>query len=112
LQESLQFLVAAQQATAAKAPAAGEELQHVLITLQRQDEKINNLTKAIKMYGKPLMEISGQGTELAGSLAQIKTAVEAAAEVGRQANHRLESQLRSTGTPKQELASTAGRCAS
>lgn len=104
LQEGIQFLVDAHHATAAKAPAAGEELQHVLVTLQRQDEKINNLTKAIKMYGKPLMEISGQGTELAGSLAQIKTAVEAAAEVSRQANTRLESQLRNSGTPKQELA--------
>lgn len=104
LQEGIQFLVSAHHDTAAKAPAAGEELQHVLVTLQRQDEKINNLTKAIKMYGKPLMEISGQGTELAGSLAQIKTAVEAAAEVSRQANTRLESQLRSSGNPKQELA--------
>lgn len=105
LQESLQFLVAAQQASSDKPPAAGEELQHLMIAMQRQDEKINNLTKAIKMYGKPLMEISGQGTELAASLAQVRTSVDTSHEAARQTFTRLETQLRMTGTWKQDLAS-------
>jgi len=93
-QESLEFLVAAQHASNERPPAAGEELQHVLMAMQRQEEKINNLTKAIKMYAKPLMEISGQTTDLAGAIAQAKTAIEASSESGRQAFARLEAQLR------------------
>ncbi|MEO6593862.1 MAG: hypothetical protein ABIP94_03820, partial [Planctomycetota bacterium] len=103
LQEGLQFLVDAQHASNERPPAAGEELQHVLVSLQRQDEKVNNLTKAIKMYGKPLMEISGQGTELAGGVGMVKTAVDVGTEATKQAFARLETQLRSVGGPKQEF---------
>ncbi|MBL8730004.1 MAG: hypothetical protein JNM25_16385 [Planctomycetes bacterium] len=103
-QESLEFLVAAQHASNERPPAAGEELQHVLMAMQRQDEKINNLTKAIKMYGKPLMEISGQTTDLAGAVAQTKTSIEAAAEAARQAFSRLEGHLRDDAAPKKERA--------
>jgi hypothetical protein len=84
-------------------PAAGEELQHLLMAMQRQDEKVNNLTKAIKMYGKPLMEIASQGTELAGNLGGVRTLVEGGNESTRQAVARIETQLRSAGG-KQELA--------
>jgi uncharacterized phage infection (PIP) family protein YhgE len=104
LQESLQFLVAAHQESSEKPPAAGEELQHLLIALNRQDEKINNLTKAIKMYGKPLMEISGQSTELAAGIAQVRTSIDTANESTRQTFSRLENQLRTTGSWKQDLA--------
>lgn len=83
-----------------KAPAQGEELQHVLLSLQRQDEKVNNLTKAIKMYGKPLMEIAGQSTELAGALPTIKALVEGGTESARQGINRLEAQLRAATTSK------------
>ncbi|MCB9885570.1 MAG: hypothetical protein H6838_08760 [Planctomycetes bacterium] len=76
LRADVQQLVEAQRAHEERAPAAGEELQHVLLLLQRQDEKVNNLTKAIKMYGKPLMEIAGQTTELAGALGQLRTTIE------------------------------------
>ncbi|MBL8749363.1 MAG: hypothetical protein JNK78_09385 [Planctomycetes bacterium] len=93
LREGMQFLVESQHASNERPPAAGEELQHVLIALQRQDEKINNLTKAIKMYGKPLMEISGQGTELSGAITHIRTAVEAGNEAAKQTFGRMEKQL-------------------
>ena len=92
-QESLQFLVASQQAHNERPPAAGEELQHVLIALQRQDEKINNLTKAIKMYGKPLMEISEQTTELAGAATQTRAAIETSAGTVRESLARLGQQI-------------------
>jgi len=79
-------------------PVNGEaaDVQHVMLSLQRQDQKINNLTKAIKMYGKPLMEIAGQGTELAGGIGQVKTLIEGAAESTRQAVNRVEQQVRSS----------------
>jgi len=47
------------------------EFGQALLMMQRQDEKIANLTKAVKMYGTPLMEISGQTTELAGVVQQL-----------------------------------------
>ncbi|MCK5944314.1 MAG: hypothetical protein KAI24_20170 [Planctomycetes bacterium] len=90
------------------APADGGELQHMLLSLQRLDQKINNLTKAIKMYGKPLMEIAGQGTELAGSVAQVKTLVEGGAETTRQAVTRLEQQVRSS-SGKADLGELPGQ---
>lgn len=91
-------------AAAAERPAPiGEELQHALIALQRQDEKLNNLTKAIKMYGKPLMEISGHGTEMAGSLAQLRAAVEAGTESGKASAGRLEQSLRGLGKLSQDV---------
>jgi chromosome segregation ATPase len=88
---------------AAKLPAVGEEMQHALLALQRQDEKVNNLTKAIKMYGKPLMEIASQGQDLDGSLAQVKTLVEGGSESTRQAVVRLETQLRNQAPAGKEL---------
>jgi predicted DNA-binding transcriptional regulator len=75
-------------------PLAADDLQQVSRALQRQDEKINNLTKAMKMYGKPLMEITGQGAELYSSMAVVKTAVESAGEVANKALARIEQQLR------------------
>jgi hypothetical protein len=77
LRADVRYLVAAQRSHDEKAPAAGEELQHLLMLLQRQDEKINNLSKAIKMYGKPLMEIAGSSTEVATTLSQVRAAVDA-----------------------------------
>ncbi|MCB9876391.1 MAG: hypothetical protein H6835_02225 [Planctomycetes bacterium] len=75
-------------------PHDGGELEHVMLSLQRQDQKINNLTKAIKMYGKPLMDIAGQGTDIAGAVAQVRTLVEAGAESTRSGLQRLEEQGR------------------
>ncbi|MBL9077697.1 MAG: hypothetical protein JNL08_09345 [Planctomycetes bacterium] len=103
-QESLEFLVAAQQASNERPPAAGEELQHVLMAMQRQEEKINNLTKAIKMYGKPLMEISGQTTDLAAAITQTRTAVETAAEAARGGLAKLEARLAGDDGGKQDRA--------
>jgi len=70
LREHLSSLATAQPPGRAEAPQ-GEELQHLLIAVQRQDDKLNNLTKAIKMYGKPLMEISEQGAELGAAVAAL-----------------------------------------
>jgi hypothetical protein len=47
------------------------DVSQALLLLQRQDEKIANLTKAVKMYGTPLMEISTQVGELTSALGQL-----------------------------------------
>jgi hypothetical protein len=85
-------------------PLAADDLQQVTRTLQRQDEKINNLTKAMKMYGKPLMEITGQGAELYSSLALVKTAVESGGETTNKALARVEQQLRGLDTQKSAIS--------
>ncbi|HZN37189.1 MAG TPA: hypothetical protein VFD82_00210 [Planctomycetota bacterium] len=85
-------------------PLAADDLQQVNRALQRQDEKINNLTKAMKMYGKPLMEITGQGAELYSSLAVVKTAVEAGGEAANKALARIEQQLRAHDTQKPAIS--------
>lgn len=90
------------QAPQATTNADSAEVQQMLLSLQRQDQKINNLTKAIKMYGKPLMDIAGQGTELAGSVSQVKALVEGAAETTRQAINRVEQTMRGS-SPKADL---------
>ena len=37
-----------------------QDIGRILVVLQRQDEKITNLTRATKMYGQPLVEITNQ----------------------------------------------------
>lgn len=66
------------------------DLQQMMLALQRQDQKVNNLTKAMKMYGNPLMEIASQSTELAGNSAQIKALIESSGQSTDQAISRLE----------------------
>ncbi|MGK0204175.1 MAG: putative nucleic acid-binding Zn-ribbon protein [Planctomycetota bacterium] len=88
--------------------AEADDAQQLMLSLQRQDQKINNLTKAIKMYGKPLMDISGQGTEIAGSVAQVKALVEGAAETTRQGVNRVEQLVR-TGGGKTDLGDLPGQ---
>ena len=61
--EYLEYLVEAQRQTLSRRPASGEELEQVLLSLARQDDKINNLTKALKMYGKPLVDVNRLATE-------------------------------------------------
>ena len=71
------YLVDAHEQNLSRRPASGEELEQVLHNLQRQDEKINNLTKALKMYGKPLVEVNRHVTEVGLKTKAIATQVEA-----------------------------------
>jgi hypothetical protein len=80
-----------------------QDLQHVLIALQRQEEKLNNLTKATKMYGKPLMEIAAQTTEVAGTMHHLRSGFDTNGELQRQMHGRLENQLRGVGGLKADL---------
>jgi len=74
-----------------------EEAQQMRYALQRQDEKINNLTKAIKMYGKPLVDIAHHGTELSASLSQVRGAIETGNEAHREACARIEAEIHAIG---------------
>lgn len=103
LNQNLHGLLSARTSGDEPAANAGQDLQYILLALQRQDEKLNNLTKAFKMYGKPLMEIANQGTDLAGVVSTVKNLVEANGESSRQALLRMEAQLKSPAG-KQELA--------
>ena len=68
------------------------------LALQRQDEKINNLTRAIKMYGKPLVDIANHGTEVGAVLTQLQATTETGTDSIREVMSRLETQvLASTG---------------
>lgn len=51
--------------------AVVERLDRVLVSLERQLEKINNLTRATKMYGKPLVDISKQISDLGNQLGDV-----------------------------------------
>ena len=75
-QESLNYLVESQQRHDERPPAQGEELERVLLVLQRQSDKVNNLSKALKMYGKPLMEIANQGAAAASQLTDLKSDIQ------------------------------------
>jgi DNA repair exonuclease SbcCD ATPase subunit len=95
LQGSVQYLVEQHQLSTERPPAEGEELQRVLIALERQDEKVGNLTKALKMYGKPLMEIAQQGNDLAAQLQQQKQQIEAIQATMQQGLAKVESAAKS-----------------
>lgn len=95
MQANLQYLVEQQQIHAEKPPAQGEELERVMVGLQRQDEKVNNLSRALKMYGKPLMEIANQGADVAAQVNQLKGHIEALLGAMQQGFTRVETAARS-----------------
>ncbi|HLQ38263.1 MAG TPA: hypothetical protein VK348_10695 [Planctomycetota bacterium] len=101
IRTSVNFLVEAQNAATQRPPAAGEELQRVMVSIQRQEEKLNNLAKAIKMYGKPLMEIANQGSDTADAVAQVRTHVDAIIEGCKQGFQRLEAASKGGGNKKE-----------
>lgn len=78
--------------------SSSEDAQQMRLALQRQDEKINNLTRAIKMYGKPLVDIANHGTEVGAVLTQLQATTETGTDSIREVMSRLETQvLASTG---------------
>jgi len=52
-----------------------EDVDRILMALQRQDEKVNNLTRATKMYGKPMVEITTQVSETANQLKDLSASL-------------------------------------
>ena len=102
--QALDYLVGMQEQQDARRPASGEELDQVLHTLSQQGAKITNITKALKMYGKPLVEVNKQLTELdiktkavAAGVADMRPRVTELQENLQPAVERLEPTIRSVG---------------
>ena len=88
-------LVAHQRALAERPPQNDTEaLERATLAIQRQDEKIANLSKALKMYGKPLMDISQQTTEIGQLVGDLGQTLQATKTITEQGPTRVETVLR------------------
>jgi uncharacterized protein YukE len=97
----------AQFASRSGGTQGGGELVQVMLALQKQDEKTTNLSRAVKMYGQPLVEISGQTTDLVASMQQLQRQVEQAA--ARPATSGVEPLAQALGRIEVNLAAIAQR---
>ncbi len=97
-------------ADAARAATAmsGDEFGQVLFALQRNEEKLVNLTKATKTFGKPLVEMNTQIADAAAQVAQSQVMIQALRVASENGLNRVEETLRQQGgsgsaTQTQEL---------
>lgn len=96
LQSQIAFLVEAASGPSSQGGGQlAQELQRALHLIKRQEEKINNLSKATKMYGKPLIEITNQMSESTHQLSEIGSRLDAVKVIAEQSANRLETTLRS-----------------
>jgi len=86
--------LALQEAAGASASLSGDDIGHVLFALQRHEEKLNNLTKATKTFGKPLVEMTTQLAEVAAQISQGQTNVQAVRVAAESGFGRVEELLR------------------
>lgn len=89
------------------APGGSGDLDQVMLALQKQDEKTSNLSRAVKMYGQPLVEISGQTTEIATLAQQLQQRV--AELAARPATPGFEPLAQALGRIEVNLAAVAQR---
>lgn len=95
VQSGVDELLAYQRAIAERPPKDDTEaLDRATLAIQRQDEKLANLSKALKMYGKPLMDISQQTSEISQLVADLGQSVQATKTGQEQATRSLETVLR------------------
>lgn len=59
-----------------EADTTREDLHAVLLALHRQDDKLAQLTKAVRLYGKPLMEIATAAASTTNSVQQTQAGVQ------------------------------------
>lgn len=85
--------------------AGSRDLDRMFVALQRQDEKINNLTRATKLYGKPLIDISNQVAELQNQVQDTAPMVDGVRGAVADAMAKVEAQVT-------QLAEQLGRTAS
>ncbi|MEZ5966055.1 MAG: hypothetical protein R3F56_19625 [Planctomycetota bacterium] len=91
-------------ATRAATAMSGDEIGQVLFALQRHEEKLNNLTKATKTFGKPLVEMTSQLADVAAQVANSQTNVQAVRVATEGGMNRIEEILRK----QSESGSSAG----
>src|SRR5690606_21905871 len=78
----------------ASAAMSGDEISQVLFALQRHEEKLTNLTKATKTFGKPLVEMTTQMADATAQVAQIQSTLQALRVVAENGFQRSEETLR------------------
>jgi hypothetical protein len=84
----------ADAARAATPTTSSDDLGQVLFALQRTDEKIVNLTKATKTFGKPLVEITAQLADAAAQVVQSQAHIQALKVTAENGLGRVEETLR------------------
>lgn len=80
--------------TRAATAMSGDEIGQVLFALQRHEEKLNNLTRATKTFGKPLVEMTTLVADLAAQVASSQANVQAVRVATESGMNRLEEMLR------------------
>jgi hypothetical protein len=87
---------------AARAATAmsGDEIGQVLFALQRNEEKLTNLTRATKTFGKPLVEITSQMAEATSLAAQSQTMIQALRVASENGLNKVEEEMRKLAEPK------------
>lgn len=72
---------------------SGDEAGQVLFALQRHEEKLANLTRATKTFGKPLVEMTTQLADVAAQIAQGQASIQAVRVATEGGLNRLEEML-------------------
>jgi hypothetical protein len=92
-----------------------EAVQRAIHLIERQQEKITNLSKATKMYGKPLLEITNQLAETSRGVAELGSRMDALKVIIEQTTARLDATVRTevaksaqagTGDLRETIAAT------
>ena len=84
-------------ASRAATALSGDEFGQVLFALQRNEEKLVNLTKATKTFGKPLVEMNTQIADAAAQVAQSQVMIQALRVASENGLNRVEETLRQQG---------------
>ena len=77
LLKQVQYLFEAELGRAESRNEDLESMRAAIHLIERQDEKINNLSKATKMYGKPLLEISNQISDSSRQVSEVQATLAA-----------------------------------
>jgi hypothetical protein len=73
--------------------AEHEDFDVVMSALRRLDEKISNLSRATKMYGKPLVDVATRMQEAANHLSEIEGSLDSVVEKVESSSRRLGEDL-------------------
>ena len=93
MEATTRALQAADETRAASA-MSGDEFGQVLFALQRNEEKLVNLTKATKTFGKPLVEMTTQVADASSQVAQSQNLIQALRIASENGLNRVEESLR------------------
>lgn len=101
IHEQLNYLID-NQSTPTTSGGNADEIQQIAHLLERQEQKITNLSKATKMYGKPLLEITNKVAESARQLTDLSEALDSVKATMEQSTQQL------AATVKESMGSDLG----